>query len=116
MTVGVALASVSSRPSAAILHACRALVCPAGIIEIGGNGVSGRRDRQQVDDHGLVESGEAVIDVPGPLRRPVPVESAALWRAAIPIPLDGFPEMRNARIEVALGLAWAVEILARRQQ
>src|ERR1019366_3126050 len=71
----------------------------------------GRSNCQQVNDHGFVESGEPVIDIPGPLRRPMPIKSIALRRAAVPVPLHGLPKMRDSGEQIALTLARAIEVL-----
>src|SRR5580692_4238109 len=79
-----------------VLRSVSGAVGPARVVKAHWHSVRGRSDGKQVDDHHFVEPGEAMIDVPGPFRRPVPVERVTLWRLAIPIPLHGFPELRNA--------------------
>src|SRR5580700_8746227 len=89
------------------------LVGPARVIKAGWHGMSRRSYRQEIHDHYFVEACEAMIDVPRPVRRPVPVKRVTLRRLAIPIPFHGFPEMGDALIERLLSGAGLIEILAR---
>src|ERR1700757_3530417 len=71
---------------------------------------------KQIGDHHLIEAGEAMIDVPGPLRGPMPVEGVALGRLAIPVPFDRFPKGGDAGVEIGLGGGGAIEVLASGEQ
>src|ERR1039458_2142751 len=66
---------------------------------------------QQIRDHGLVESGQPVIDEPGPLWRPVPQQRVIYWSAAVPIPLYSFPKVGNSLIDTLPGFTVALEVL-----
>src|SRR5215469_102083 len=46
----------------------------------------------------------------------MPVQRITLGRAPVPVPLDGFPEMRNPIVQIALLRIWAIEVLARGEQ
>src|ERR1039458_4299999 len=96
VTIHIALALVGVGPSLAVLRARLALIGPSRVVKPGGNGMSGRSDRQQIHDHGLVKSREAMVDVPRPLRRPMPIERIALRRLPVPVPLHGFPKLRGS--------------------
>src|SRR5436189_4508107 len=76
----------------------------------------GRSDGQKINDHCLVISGDLVIDVPRPVRRPMPVKCAALRRASIPVPFDRLPQMRDPRIEISFSIVRTIEILPCGQQ
>src|ERR1017187_5086727 len=84
---------------------------PSRVVKPGGNGMSGRGDRQQIHDHGLVKSCEAMVDVPRPLRRPMPIESIALRRLPVPVPLHCFPKLRDPPEEIFLRVRGTIEIL-----
>src|SRR5258706_15998459 len=70
-----------------------------------------RRHRKQIRNHDFVESNERTMNLPGPLWRPVPVNKVAGWRATVPIPFDGLPELRNPPVEILLWLCLTVEVL-----
>src|ERR1700730_6526543 len=53
-----------------------------------------------------------MVNLPGPLRRPVPVQEATLRGLTVPIPFDGFPKIRDPAIESLLLFIATVEILA----
>src|ERR1700686_2291910 len=57
-----------------------------------------------------------MLDLPRPLRRPVPIEKVTRLRPTIPIPLDRLPELGYAPIEIALRVAVPAKILTRGQQ
>ncbi len=118
--IGVAVDIVISffgvRPVLTIIDGGLRFPGPTGVIKLGRHRVRGRGDRQQINDHGLVESSDAMVDVPREIGRPVPVKRIALRGTAVPIPLDGVPEVRNILVQTFLTLAGAPEVLPRGQQ
>ena len=72
-----------------------------------------RGNRQQIDDHRFVKSGQPMIDEPGPLRRPMPIKGVAVRRFPVPIPFHGFPKMRDALGECGFLRRRAIEVLPR---
>src|ERR1700722_19114654 len=108
----IEVAVARSRPSGAISHRGLRLAGPSRIVKIGGNPVRGRRYRQQIGDHGFVESGEPVVDEPRPLRRPVPEQRVVFCRATVPIPFDGFPKAGDSPVKTLLVVARPLEVLA----
>src|SRR5262249_11683024 len=57
-----------------------------------------------------------MMDLITPLPRPVPVKEIAIRVAAVPIPLNRFPQSRNTLIQVLLSCALSTEVLSRGQQ
>lgn len=106
----------SAGPSFTILYGSFRLPCPSGVIERWRHGVRRRSHAEKIGDHYFVESDERMVNLPCPLRRPVPVKKITGRSLAIPIPLDRFPELRDSAVEGLLAFAGPVKILARRQQ
>ena len=75
-----------------------------------------RSDRQQINDHHLIESRKRMIDVPGPMRRPVPIERIALRRASVPVPFHRFPQPRDSLVKRFFSRVLLVQILPRSEQ
>ena len=105
-----------ARPSTAISDRCLRLARPSRVVHVSRNRMRRRRNGQQVGDHGFVESGDPVIDVPRPLRRPVPQQGVTFRGAPEPVPLHSLPKMRNSPINTLLLFTYSLEILARGQQ
>ena len=80
--IGVAVCVVvtigAAGPAGTVVERGLRLSGPAGIIEIGRHGVSGRSDGEQISDHHFVESYEWMVNLPRPLGRPVPIQEIAL--------------------------------------
>src|SRR5258707_3081749 len=111
MSVGLAIDVGAAGPASAIVEGRLRLSCPPGVVDLGRHAVRWRRHRKQIRNHDFVESNERVMNLPSPLWRPVPVNKVAGWRATVPIPFDGLPELRNPPVEILLGLCLAVEVL-----
>src|SRR5206468_5935132 len=103
VTIGVVIAVGDTAPAAAIVNGNLRLTGPTGVVKLWRDRMRGRSNCEEIDDHCLVETSEAMLDVAGPVGRPMPVESVAVGATAIPIPLDSFPQFCDAGIEIALG-------------
>src|SRR6266481_3643138 len=88
MPVAIMISIFAARPAFPIVNCRLRLPSPSGIVKIDRHAVGGRSHGQQVGDHHLIESDQRVMNLPSPLRRPVPVNKIALRRFAIPVPLN----------------------------
>ena len=102
-----------TRPSLAIERRGLRLACPTRVVKLRRNSMRRRGNRQQIDDHRFVKSGQPMIDEPGPLWRPMPIKRVAVLRFSVPIPLQGFPKTRDALGECCFLRRRAIEVLPR---
>src|SRR5580698_7040304 len=89
---------------------------PAGIVKRRWHRMCRRRHAEQIGNHYFVEADERMMDLPRPLRRPMPIQKAARRGLAVPTPVDALPKIGNAAIERLFVLAFAMKILPRGQQ
>ena len=114
--VGVAIPLPSASPPLSVLGRLVRLAGPPAVVQLGRHGVRRRRDGQHVGDERLVEADQLVVDVPGIVGRPVPVEIAAVRALPIPVPLDAPPQRRDRADDPPLDVVVTREVLARREQ
>src|SRR5580765_7496754 len=71
---------------------------------------------KQVGNHDLIEANERMVNLPCPLRRPMPINKVAGCCLPIPIPLDSLPKLGDAAVERTLLFIRPVKILAGREE
>src|SRR5437016_10470072 len=57
-----------------------------------------------------------MLNLPGPLGRPVPIQELAPLRTAVPIPFNRLPELRDPSEQISFRAARAAEVLSGGEQ
>ena len=99
VSIAVVVALYAARPSFPIGDRPLGLSDPSRVIKTRRHGVCGRGNTEEIGDHHLVESDERMMNLPRPLRRPMPIQEITGRCLAIPVPLDRFPEFRDSATE-----------------
>src|SRR4030088_1592200 len=77
ISIEVMIALGGATPPAAIFDSPLRLSRPTAVIHGGGDRMSGRCDREQINDHRFIPSDQGVMQVKAIIGRPVPVQKIA---------------------------------------